>query len=128
LPSVLSMMKTLCSFANRNAEVKSYIAGLESRVSMEIKGEGPFYLEFSNDQVSVHEGVPDQVDATVKSDKETMDQVIAGKLSQEDAYNRKLIETSGSIADAMRVRYVINQTLQKSKTLGLMQKLLGAFR
>ena len=128
MPSVFAMMKTLCSFANRNPEVRSYITGLESKVSMEIKGDEPFYLEFSNDEVSVHKGVPDRADATIHSEKETMDQIIAGKLSQEDAYNRKLIETSGSIADAMRVRYVINQTLQKSKTLGLMQKLLGAFR
>jgi putative sterol carrier protein len=128
MPSVFSMMKTLCSFANRNPEMKSYITGLESKVSMEIKGEAPFYLEFLNDEISVHKGVPDRADATIKSEKETMNEIIAGKLSQEDAFNRKLIETSGSIADAMRVRYVINQTLQKSKTLGLMQKLLGAFR
>jgi putative sterol carrier protein len=122
------MMRTLCSFANRNSEVKSFIAGLDSRVVMEVGGEEPFYLEFSNDEISVHKGTPTQFDATIKSDKETMDQVIAGKLSQEEAFNRKLIETSGSIADAMRVRYVINKTLQKSKTLGLMQRLLGALR
>jgi putative sterol carrier protein len=122
------MMKTLCRFANGNSEVKSFISGLESKVSMEVKGEEPFYVQFLNDEISVHKGTPGQVDATIKSDKETMDQVIAGKLTQEDAYNRRLIETSGSAADAMRVRYVINQTLKQSKTLGLLQRLLGAFR
>lgn len=102
------------------------MAGLDSRVVMEVRGEEPFYLEFANDELSVHKGTPENSDATITSDKDTMDQIIAGKLSQEDAFNRRLIETSGSITDAMRVRYVINQTLQKSRALGMMQKLFGA--
>jgi putative sterol carrier protein len=122
------MMKTLCSFANRNELVKESIAGLDSRIVMEVKGEPPFYFEFSNDQVSVCEGIPTNPDATITSDKETMDKIISGKLTQEEAFNRRFIETSGSISDAMRVRYVINQTLQRSRTLGLMQKLYGGIR
>lgn len=128
MPSVISMMKTLCRFANSNSDVRSFISGLESKVLMDVKGEEPFYLEFSHDEISVHDGTPERFDATIKSTKETMNQIIAGKLTQEDAFNRRLIETSGSISDAMRVRYVINQTLQKSKTLGLLQRLLGAFQ
>lgn len=128
MPSVYSMMKTLCTFANRSDEVKSFFEGLESRVVMDVKGEEPFYLEFSGGRLSVQKGTPPQFDATIKSEKKTMDDIIAGKLSQEDAFNRRLIETSGSIQDAMRVRYVLNQTLQQSKTLGLFQKVLGAFK
>lgn len=127
MPSVFSMMKTLCSFANRNEEIGSFLEGLESRVVMDVKGEEPFYLEFSGGRLSAHKGIPPSHDATIKSDKSTMDDVIAGKLTQEDAFNRKLIETSGSIQDAMRVRYVINRTLQQSRTLGAFQKLLGTF-
>lgn len=128
MPSVYSMMRTLCAFANRNSDTKSFLSGLESRVLMDIKGEEPFYLEFSDGKIEADKGTPPQFDATIKSDKSTMDDIIAGKLTQEDAFNRKLIETSGSIQDAMRVRFVINQTLQQSKTLGLFQKLLGAFK
>jgi putative sterol carrier protein len=122
------MMKTLCTFANRNSETRNFLSGLESKVLMEVKGEEPFYLKFSGGKIEVNKGIPSQFDATIKSDKATMDDIIAGKLTQEDAFNRKLIETSGSIQDAMRVRFVINQTLQQSKTLGLFQKLLGGFK
>jgi len=127
LASVYSMMKTFCTFANRSDEVKSFLVGLESKVVMEVKGEEPFYLEFSGGRVSANRGMPPQFDATIKSDKATMHDIIAGKLSQEDAFNRKLIEISGSIQDAMRVRYVINHTLQQSRTLRFFQRLLGAF-
>jgi putative sterol carrier protein len=127
MPSVFSMMKTLCSFANRNDDISGFLEGLESKVVMDVKGEEPFYIEFSGGKLSVNKGIPPGYDATIKSDKSTMDDIIAGRLTQEDAFNRKLIETSGSIQDAMRVRFVINRTLQQSRTLGAFQKLLGTF-
>lgn len=128
MPSVYRMMKMLAIFANRDAKVKSFVSGLDSRVLMEIKEEEPFYIAFSNNKLSVHKGKPEQPDAVITSEKETMMGVVSGKLTQEDAFNRKLIETSGSMQDAMRLRYVINQTLQKNRLLNFSQKLLSIFQ
>ncbi len=127
MPSIFRMMGILASFANRNSDVKSYVADLESKVLVEVKEEEPFSLEIGGGKVSVHKGRPEKFDAAMKSDKQTLMAVISGKLSQEEAFNRKLIETSGSLADAMRFRYVINLTLKKSRLLHYSQKLMSIF-
>jgi len=103
------------------------MSGLETKILVLIKEEEPFYLEFADDKLSVKRGELEQSDASLKSDKRTMTEVISGRLSQEDAFNRKLIETSGSISDAMRFRYVLNKTLKKSRFLKLAQKLFSVF-
>ena len=121
------MMGFLARFANRNKEVKSYIADLDSIVLMDVRGEEPFGLQFHAGKVRTTKGAPEKSDATMKSDKQTLMAVISGKLTQEEAFNRKLIETTGSLADAMRFRYVINLTLKQSKLLQYSQKLLSAF-
>jgi len=121
------MVRILLSFANRNQEIKTFMTGLDSRVLIDVKGERTYYLEFSNGKASVHMGTPEHFEAVIKSDKRTMEEIVTGKLSQEEAFNRRLVEMSGSIADAMRVRYVINRTLEKSKLLSFMQRIFGAF-
>ncbi len=124
MPSIYRMMQILSVFSNRDHEVRSYIAGLSSAILVDVKEEDPFYVQFADDKIVVRNGRPPKFDATLQTDKDTMKKVISGELSQEDAFNRKLVETSGSISDAMRFRYVINKTLQKSKTLRLLRKLL----
>jgi hypothetical protein len=125
VPSIFTMMRVLTFFANRHSEVTDLISGIESKVQVIAKGEEPFFFQFANGKFRVRKGKLEQSDATISSEKQTLANVISGKISQEEAFNRRLIETTGSISDAMRFRLVINRTLESSRMLRFSQRVFS---
>lgn len=124
---IITSMKMFTFFANRNSEVKSMLQDLDSSIFVDVRDGKPFYVKLDAGKISIHDGKPEKPDATIKTQKQTLQKIISGKLSQEDAFNKKIIETSGSIMDAMRFRHVLNLTLEKSFGVRLLRSTIGRF-
>ena len=86
-----------------------------------------FYVKLDGGKISILNGKPEKSDATIKTQKATLQKIISGKLSQEEAFNKKIVETSGSIMDAMRFRHILNVTIEKSFGVRLLRATIGRF-
>ena len=124
---IIVSMKMFTFFANRNSDVKSMLQDLSSAIYVDVRDGSPFYVKLDGGKISILSGKPEKPDATIKTQKETLQKIISGKLSQEDAFNKKIIETSGSIMDAMEVRHILNVTIEKSFGVRLLRATIGRF-
>jgi len=122
---IVTSMKMFAFFANRNSEVKSMLEDISSAIYVDVRDGTPFQVKLDGGRISILNGKPEKPDATIKTQKETLRKIISGKLSQEDAFNKKIIETSGSIMDAMRFRHVLNVTLEKSRGVRILRSTVG---
>jgi putative sterol carrier protein len=110
-------------FANRTKEVRDYIQDLTSKIAFDIKGEKPFYFEFADGRIRLKNGVLENPDVTLKTDSNSFSKVLTGRMSQEEAFDKRLIVPQGAIVEAIRFRYVVNKVLERNKML----KCLRAF-
>jgi putative sterol carrier protein len=127
MDKIVMSMKMFTFFANRNTDVKSMLQDLSSAIYVDVRDGSSFYVKLDGGKISIRSGKPEKSDATIKTQKATLQKIISGKLSQEDAFNKKIIETSGSIMDAMRFRHVLNITLEKSFGVRLLRSTIGRF-
>ena len=122
---IITSMKMFAFFANRNSEVKSMLEDVSSEIYVDVRNGTPFHVKLDQGRISIRTGKPEKPDATIKTQKETLRKIISGKLSQEDAFNKKIVETAGSIMDAMRFRHVLNVTLKKSFGVRFLRATIG---
>ena len=127
MDKIIVSMKMFTFFANRNSEVKSMLQDLSSTISVDVRDGSSFYVKLDGGKISILSGKPEKPDATIKTQKDTLKKIISGKLSQEEAFNKKIIETSGSIMDAMRFRHILNVTIEKSFGVRLLRSTIGRF-
>jgi putative sterol carrier protein len=127
LDRIVTAMKIFTFFANRNSEVKSMLEDIQSNIFVEVKDGTSFYARIDGGKISIEDGKPENSDATIKASRESLRKIISGKLSQEDAFNKKIIESSGSIMDAMRFRRVLNLATEKSAGVKFLRSTLGRF-
>ena len=120
-------MKAFCFFANRNKEVKQMLEGLSSVIFVDVKDGQPFAVNLDGGKISVVSGKPERSDGTVTAPRESLRRIVSGQLSQEDAFNKKMVESSGSIRDVMMFRHVLNLTMEKSFWVKLLRSTAGRF-
>ncbi len=120
-------MKIFTFFANRNGEVKSMLQDISSNIYVDVKDGSSFYAKLDGGKISIQNGKPEKSDATIKTSKDTLRKIISGKLSQEEAFNKKIVESSGSIMDAMRFRHILNVATEKSAGVKFLRSTIGRF-
>lgn len=127
MDKIITAMKVFAFFANRNSEVKRTLEDVSSTIFIDVKQGTSFYVKIDGGKIAVKSGTPQKIDGTIKTQKEALEKIISGKLSQEDAFNKKIVESTGSIRDIMRFRRVLNIALEKSFWVKLMRSTLGRF-
>jgi hypothetical protein len=127
LDKIITAMKVFTFFANRNSEVKSILEDISSTIFVDVRQGTSFFVRLDGGKVSINEGSPEKFDATIKTQKDALEKIISGKLSQEDAFNKKIVESSGSIRDVMRFRRVLNIAGEKSVWVRFLRGTMGRF-
>lgn len=123
----LRMMRLLPFFINRTRKARDHMKGRNSTISFDIEDETPFYFHFADGKASLHTGRPAEADATLRADNETFYQIMLGKMSQEEAFDQKLILPEGETVEAIRLRYIMNLVLEKNWTLKFFRSILAGF-
>lgn len=119
------ILKFFVYFANRTKEVREYVQDLNSKIAFDVKGEKPFYFELAGGKLQLKSGTVENPDVTLKTDSKSFSQVLTGRLSQEEAFDKKLIMPEGAIVEAIRFRYIVNQVLEKNKMLNYLRLLFS---
>jgi putative sterol carrier protein len=120
-------IKPLVHFINRTSEVRQHLQDVNSTVAFEIEGEKTFYFRLMGGKVHFQFGRPTSPDVTLRTDSDTFFQIMIGKISQEEAFDQKLILLEGAVVEAIRFRYITNLALEKNKLLKYLRSLLSAF-
>ena len=118
------ILRCFVYFANRT-RVHECIQDLSTKIAFDIRGETPFYFEFAEGRLKLRKGAVENPDVTLITDRDSFFEVLTGRMLQEEAFDKKLIVPEGAIVEAIRFRYVVNQVLEKNKTLKYLRALSG---
>lgn len=88
--------------ANGSAEAKSLMAGWNKIIQFVVEGEGDFFIKFSSDVASFHEGKHEKPDVTLKGKEEVFYKMLTRELDATKAYFTRQYVIEGSMADAMK--------------------------
>ncbi len=124
---ILRVMKPFVYFINRTKEVREYVHDLDSTLAFDINGEKPFHFRIAEGEVSFHEVKAENPDVTLKADGDVFYKVLLGQLSQEEAFDKKLIVPEGAIVEAVRFRYIMNLVLEKNAMVKYLRAFLRLF-
>ena len=124
---ILTIIKAFVFFANRTREVRDYIEDLNSIIAFQIKGEKPFYFKLNEGKIALSEGTAENSSVTLKADDKDFYRVLIGEMSQEEAFDKKLIRPEGAIVEAIRFRYISNLVLENNTILKYIRSFLSLF-
>ena len=98
-------IKLLAWYGNRDKDAKSFIEGEDKTFQFDLKGEDSFFVQWQNGGISLKEGRHEKPDVAFVGDSDTVFKILLGEIDQDEAYNTRKIEITGSIIDASKLRH-----------------------
>jgi len=124
-------IKLLAWYGNRDPEAKSFIEGEDKVFQFDLKGEDPFSVRWQNGAVSLKEGKHEKPDVSFIGDSDIVFKILLGEIDQDEAYNTRKVEITGSIIDASKIRHFAEMVqtseapVTRAEFFALMKELSG---